>query len=124
MYLFLKKHRMYLQNRAWLWCFRRMHYLECVKLKVFVSELEELKAKPGMYRCTCNLKSLHTCNERNKQLFESLLVEYKKADGVQEQLFHVLSTRMCQDVAAEVMSYMFHPDQLDMEHLYQRGNCL
>lgn len=123
MYLYMKNVRAYLQNKLWSWPFRKLHLTACVKLTEFLTQLEEVK-HAGSYRCTCTSASLTTCNDQYKSLFKRLLQEYRNGDGFQQQLFNLLSARMSEDVAAEVMAYMFWPEQFNMQQLYQRGNCL
>lgn len=124
MYLYMQNVRAYLQTKSFLWPFRKLHLTACVKLTEFVTQLEHLKHAAVNYCCTCKLASLTTCNDQYISLFKRLLQEYRNGAGFQQELFNLLSARMSQDVAAEVMSYMFSRHQFNMTQLYQRGNCL
>lgn len=124
LYLYVRDIYAYLDNRAWLWVFRRLHYMACAKLCDFQTELHDPPDNSFRYRCVCTVASQQLCNDKYAQLFKGLLLQYTDGTGFQTQLFNLLSTRMCQDVASEVMGYMFHPAQIDMTRLYQRGKCL
>ena len=124
LYLFLRNNRVYLQTKSWLWSFRRLHYLACIKLREFMRDLSVVPPTGKTSRCTCKAPSQAACNTRYINLFAELLKHYTDGNAFQDDVWCALSQRMCQDIVAEVMSYMFMPDQVDVKQLYQRGNCL
>lgn len=111
-YLFLKDNQVYLQNKSWLWNFRRLHYIGCYKLKQFMTELKELQVTSTKYRCVCKAPSQKECNDYYIDQFHQLLQQYTNGAGFQIVLWKALTARMCEDVANEVLSYMFMSDQM------------
>ena len=113
MYAFLTNIRDYLHTKSWMCGFRKLHFITCATLQRLQRELEELKYAPHVYACTCRLASGVACNDRYRQLFETLALQYRNGEGFQTQVFNLLSTRMCPDLSVQVMSYMWHPVQFN-----------